>query len=82
MGLSEKFLRDILYARKSALGVGLMSPITIMNILALKLYAGYNRGETKVSKIIKINEENARLHYRFAAGILDTELDWNPNRGI
>jgi len=37
MGLSIKFPRKVLYARKSALGVGLMAPRTIMSILALKL---------------------------------------------
>ena len=36
--LSEKFPREILYARKSALGVGLLKPSTIITILTLKIY--------------------------------------------
>ena len=61
MGLSEKLPRSVLYAKKSLLGVGLMLPTIIIDILALKLYAGHNRLESEVSKMIKINEENARL---------------------
>ena len=33
--LSEKFPREVLYARKIALGVGLMKPSTILSVLAL-----------------------------------------------
>ena len=79
MGLSEKFLRKILYTRKLALGVGLMAPTTIMYVLAMKLYVGYNRGEIRVSKMIKINKENTRIYYGFEAGIIEPCLDWNPS---
>ena len=41
MGLSVKFPRRVLYARKTALGVGLMAPSTIMSMLALKLYLSH-----------------------------------------
>ena len=34
--LSEKFLRAVLYSRKSALGLGLMKLLTIIDALALK----------------------------------------------
>ena len=37
LGLSVKFPRKVLHARKSALGVGAMAPCTIMSALALKL---------------------------------------------
>ena len=43
MGLSEKFLRMMLYARKSALGVGLIKPSTMVLILLLKLYVEHVR---------------------------------------
>ena len=75
MGLSEKLPRSVLYVRKLSLGVGLMSPITIIDMLALKLYAGYNRIESDVSKIIKINEENARLQYRYSTSVLETNRE-------
>ena len=78
MGLSKKFPRKVLYARKSALGVGLMAPRTIMNVLALKLYVGHMRGELRVSKMIKINEDNVRFYYGFSAEVIDPRLEWNP----
>jgi len=75
MGLSVKFLRKVLYARKSALGVGLMAPWTIMSVLALKLYLSHQRGDTRVSKLITINEDNARLYYGFSANIIESKLE-------
>jgi len=59
LGLSITFPRNVLYARKSVLGVRLISPSTIIDILALKLYVGYNRDKNEVAKTIKILEENA-----------------------
>ena len=41
LGLSEWFPRDVLYLRKTALGVGIIKPSTIIDILALKLYVGH-----------------------------------------
>ena len=78
MGLSIKFPRKVLYARKSALGVGLMAPRTIMSILALKLYVSHQRGETRVSKMININEDNIQLHYGFKTSVIDSNFEWNP----
>ena len=80
MGLSEKFPRSALYSRKTALGVGLMAPNTIMNALALKLYLGHNRSNSALSKVIKINEENARLFYGCSGHILDVDLNIKPKR--
>ena len=48
-GLSEKFPCEILYTRKSALGVGLIAPRTIIDILALKLYIRNKRADNRVS---------------------------------
>ena len=75
IGLSEKFPRKVLHERKSALEVGLIAPIAIMNVLALKLHVSHNRGETRVLKIIKINENNTKLHYGFAAGTVESHLE-------
>ena len=61
LGLSENFPREILYARKSALGVGLLKPSTIITILTLKLYLGHMRKDDRIAWIIKINEENAHI---------------------
>ena len=59
IGLSIKLPRDILCTRKSALCAGLILRRIIMNMLALKFYARYNRIESNISKIININKENA-----------------------
>ena len=60
---------------KSVLGAGLMSPRTIMNVLALNLYARYNRIESDISKITKINEEKAQLHYEYIAGVIEIDAE-------
>ena len=45
LGLGEKFPKDLLCTRKSALGVRLMKPPTILASLALKLCVGHMRIE-------------------------------------
>ena len=49
LGLSEKFLRIILYARKTALGIGIMKPSTIIAILVIKLYLGHKRADNRIA---------------------------------
>ena len=58
LGLSEKFLRKILYTRKIALGIELMKSSTIIAILIIKLYLWHKRLEDRIAQRIKINEEN------------------------
>ena len=41
--LSQKFLRSMLYMRKSALGIGIMKPSTIIDTLTKKLYIRYKQ---------------------------------------
>ena len=43
LGLSKKYLRAVLYTRKSALGISFMKPSTIIAILKLKQYVGNKR---------------------------------------
>ena len=57
LGFSKKFPRIILYTRKSALGVGLMQPSTIIAILKLKSYIRNKRKQRNVTKSINIQEE-------------------------
>ena len=59
MGFSVKFLRKIVHAQKSSLGIGLMKPSTTMTIVALKLHVGRKRKGSKISKMIDINEDIA-----------------------
>ena len=71
MNLSEKFPRSVLYSRKTALGIELMAPKTIIGVLLLKIYLGNQRLNQKVAKIIQINEDNARLSRGYSKSILD-----------
>ena len=57
LGLSRNFLRRVLYSRKSALGIGIMEPSTIINILKAKLYLGNKRMEGVANEVIKLQEE-------------------------
>ena len=50
LGLSKKFLRPVLCSHKSVLGVGLMEPSTIIDVLKLKLFIG-NMRKMKRSEI-------------------------------
>ena len=61
MGLSEKFLRYVMYIDKAALGLGLMRPNTILVIQSLKLCVGYMRGNINASKLIRIEREKASV---------------------
>ena len=55
--LSRKLPRDILYARRSALGVGLILPETAIAIATLKLYIGNVRMKSNVVDMIELNEQ-------------------------
>ena len=57
LGFSKKFPRNVLYARKSALGIGLMEPNTIIAMLKLKLYVGSKRGRGNSWESVKVQEE-------------------------
>ena len=57
-----------------------MSPSTIVDTLALKLCVGHKRADSKVAKMIKINEENARLSYGYSKSVIETELKHKPNK--
>jgi len=57
LGFSRNFPRRVLYSRKSALGIGIMKPSTIINILKVKLYLGNKRKEGVANEAIKLQEE-------------------------
>ena len=57
LGLSRNFPRDVLYSRKSALGVRIMMPSTIINMLKAKLYIGNKRKGGIVKEAIELQEE-------------------------
>ena len=78
-GLSEKFPHEVLYMRKSALGLGLIKPSTAIELQALKLYIEHYQIKTNLTKLNRINDElqmikegyskhlvltNCNLHYR------------------
>jgi len=79
LGLSKNFPRAVLYSRKTALGVGLIAPRTIVDELSLKLYLGHRRAEDRISNIIQIIEDNARVQYRYSKSIIDVSRNEKPN---
>ena len=60
-GLSKNFLRQVLYSRKSALGIGIMTPSTIIDMLKAKLYIGNIRKEGVAKEAIDLQEEYLRV---------------------
>ena len=73
LGLSRKFPRDVLYSRKSALGVGIMKPSTIIDILKAKLYLGNARRKGVTYEAIKLQEEYLKVE----AGC-EINIPYNP----
>ena len=78
LGLSSNFPRSVLYSRKTALGVGLMAPRTIIDGLAMKLYVGHQRSEDRISKIIQIIEDNTSTQYGYLNSVIDTNREVKP----
>jgi len=61
LGLSKKFPRAVMYARKSALGLGIMAPSTILALLKLKLYIGNKRINGNAGEAINAQEEFLKI---------------------
>jgi len=57
LGFSKNFPRNVLYSRKSALGIGLMDPNTIMDTLKLRLYLGNKRKKGNAYEALRAQEE-------------------------
>jgi len=57
LGFSRNFPRKVLYMRKSALGIGLMTPKTIIDIMKLKLYVGNVRKIGNAQKALEIHHD-------------------------
>ena len=74
LGLSRKFPRTALYSRKSALGVGLILPSTLIAVLKLKLYVGNIRKLGNAADSIKVQKGYQEVE----AGRVVT-LGENPN---
>jgi len=55
--LGEKFLRRVLYARRIAMGVGLIQPYTAITMAMLQLYFSNIRMESNAGNIILALEE-------------------------
>jgi len=82
LGLSEKFPRNISYAQKSQLGVGIMKPSTIITMLALKLYLGHKRQGDTISRKITINEKSASFQYGYGKDIMNIKRRAKPTKGM
>jgi len=61
LGLSRKFPRDVLYSRRSVLGIGIMKPSTIIVLLKAKLYLGNVRRKGVTYAAIKLQEEYLKV---------------------
>jgi len=79
LGLGRKFPRTVLYSRKSALGVGLMTPSTIIACLKLKLYVGNKQklGNTEDSIAIQEAYQEVEAGRRMSLGEDPKFRYWN-----
>lgn len=59
--LGKKFPRAALFLHKNALGIGLMTPETITEILALKFYFGHTRLEGNINDLITAELEKLQV---------------------
>ena len=63
LGLEKKFSRAILYVQQNKLGIGLITLKIAVAMLAFKLYIRNKRANSKVAKLIRINEESVGVKY-------------------
>ena len=63
LGLGKKFLRVILYIQQNQLGIWLIKPKTVIAILVCKLCIRNKRVNSKLAKLIRINEELVAVEY-------------------
>jgi uncharacterized protein with PQ loop repeat len=77
-----KFPCNVLYARKSILGIGLIKPSTAIQALALKQYIGHKWIDTKLAKTIDINKEIAHLQYGYSTSPIKTAITLKPSNTI
>ena len=82
LGLSKKFSRDVLYARKLSLSIGLLQPNMILASLLLKMYLDHMRIQDTISKIIQINKENTGFQYRYNKELLSIPIKYKQNISI
>ena len=61
MGFSRKFPRKVLYMRKIALGIGIMSLNTIIDTLKLKLFVGKKWKTGNTCDLIKIQKDYQKI---------------------
>ena len=59
--LGMKFSKCALYIYKKALGISIMTPNTMLAILALKLYFGHTRLQGETNDIIEYNLERLKI---------------------
>ena len=78
LGLSENFPFSVLYSRKTVLRVGLLAPRTIIDELAMKLYLGHRRADDRISNIIQIIEDNARVQYGYSSSPMEVSRIEKP----
>ena len=57
MGLGDKFPRKLSHAKKSALGVGLIEPATVIYHLVIKLHVGNKISKGELTSVINMYEE-------------------------
>ena len=59
LGLGDKFPRKLLCVKKTSLGVGLITPQTAIDTLALKLWIGNKILQGEVSNVMQAHEERS-----------------------
>ena len=57
LGLGKYFPRKLLHMKNPALGVGLIEPSEVIDLLAIKFYAGNKRMKCTFDKVIGVHEE-------------------------
>ena len=72
-----RFPQKDLYFIRLALRVGILKLLTMIVILALKYYAEYKIDEDNITKILKIKEENVRLHHKCDSYLISACMNAN-----
>ena len=59
LGLGDNFPRKLLCVQKKSLGVGLIVPYAVIDMIAMRLWVGNKRLQGELNNIVDVHEENS-----------------------
>ena len=71
LGLSTKFSKYMLHARKLVGRLGLLQPKTVLAMIVMKQYIAHNRVNNNIAKTIKKVEDQTHIISRYSKRLIE-----------